>query len=803
MITVAPVDRLNNGKGWLSEVNSSFNPDIEDSLICAIRDAVAEWKEQSLRGSYAPLDSSSVAARNLITFFDFSLSYGFIGGYRLYWMFVKEFMSRSETKYLKREWCVTSTRQLSVAWLKDSLNKQTLLYYFQSFQQNMEIVLKFYHKEALMASQPTLSRIAWKMMDFSVVQFKFLKPFEKNNDVPIAQMRCSSGNQRPSASNDHVVVPYKSKRENLAVLHEKPQPELSTNLHDFSSALLDVPIPADLVEIYSVPHNDNIAVLENDPDQIFGQLIERERSESLQADRDGLESKDLTNVGSKDVNSFDTNQGDSDVTTTAIPVDPFDIALKNSLSRAKVSLKDIKRNYCEKGASPMPTLADLPCGEIRLDMGEVIDLTINVFKHDAERFMRFFQVYSSFGTGEIGKRLLVLSNQALYLLSVESNSSSGKFYVTRAYLPLRYIDSINVGPDSQVLYFHAEKHHDVYKDEPNFLSVMAVWSACEQLGIAVLDAVEYAHENYVTSFEPEKHKLNIYRDCTPQHYVLSRFISNEFHKDAPVLLGYFLVQWRQADLYSPSTGTGQHSGFLYHKEIRSSVAWLLGPNYFEQSYFHLQNKKLYQFSDSSCKFGERIISLSLKNISLRTMFLRDVTSLKSDDHSPYMFEIILKSSKIQFISQSAADMRKWVSMINAAMTSSDMNDELVTCAACLCENGILLVQEGLNCAIDGFMRLLARIDLASVSQATGVFTAERSACVINSQEKLEWLFMRSSHEVDRLLGQLNQLGVKQIKTEEDGSSRLSAILNSMLGTNDAFHFNDMISDGAFDASVES
>lgn len=52
-------------------------------------------------------------------------------GHRLYWIFVKEFMSRNEIEYLKREWCITSTQQLSIAWLKDVLNKQTLLYHFQ------------------------------------------------------------------------------------------------------------------------------------------------------------------------------------------------------------------------------------------------------------------------------------------------------------------------------------------------------------------------------------------------------------------------------------------------------------------------------------------------------------------------------------------------------------------------------------------------------------------------------------------------------------------------------------------------
>ncbi|VDO16410.1 unnamed protein product [Brugia timori] len=100
------------------------------------------------------------------------------------------------------------------------------------------------------------------------------------------------------------------------------------------------------------------------------------------------------------------------------------------------------------------------------------------------------------------------------------------------------------------------------------------------------------------------------------------------------------------------------------------------------------------------------------------------------------------------------------------------------------------------------MRLLARIDMTHISQATGVFAAERSACVIKNEDKLEWLFMRSPDEVDRMLEQLNKLGVRQINTEEGGSSRLSAILNSMSRLNDAFQFDDVVSDDTFDTSLE-
>uniref|UniRef100_A0A8R1TSH7 PH domain-containing protein n=1 Tax=Onchocerca volvulus TaxID=6282 RepID=A0A8R1TSH7_ONCVO len=796
MITIAPLDGFKGGgEGkYYAEVTLLSHPHIEASIMRTIADAMIEWRRHLLGGLCQPLDSSSVAARNLITIFDFFLSHGFNKGNRLYWLFVKEFMSRNETNYLKREWRVISVRQLSVAWLKDVLNKQTLLYYFQSFQQDLETIRKFYHRKALMANQPLLSRIVQKMKDFSEIQFKFLKPFEKYNDIPIAVMRPSLGNQRPSVSNDNLAVSSRHSRQgqNYPADHQGSRTEFSVYSQDVSSLLSDIPLPADFVETQTAAFDEDIVVPENDSDQIFGELLRRRKSESSDGIHGCLPKENEVKISvDEERNTVGYEQRKSDVSTAAVSVDPFDIALKKSLSKAKLSVEDIHYNECEHRASPI-TLVDLPCGEIRLDMGEMIGLSINVFKHDAERFMRLFQIYSRFGTGEIERRLFALSNQAVYLLSAENFVISKKSYVTCAYLPLRYMSSIHVGPDFQMIYLHAEKDYNICENEAGkFLSVLEICAACKQLGIVILDALKYAHKNYVSNFQSDKIKLKVYSD-TPQHLI--HFMSKELHKDSPILYGYYLAQWRQTNLYSLNGESYQHSGFLYHKEVGGGVSWLLGSNDFRQSYFHLQNKKLYQFSDSTCKFGERVISVRDS--------VTDVTELKGDERSPYMFEIVFKNSRIQFICQSAADMHKWISLITLAITSADMDDEPAACVVCLCEKSVLIAQEGLNCAVDGFMRLLARIDIACMSQATGVFAAERSACVIKNEEKLEWLFMRSPDEVDRLLGQLNQLGVKQINTEEGGSSRLSAILNSMSRLNDAFQFDDSLSDDAFDTSLE-
>lgn len=77
MITIAPLERFKGG-GKYAEVTLSSHPHIEASVVQAITDIVVEWRRHLLGGQYSPLDSSSVAARNLITIFDFLLSYGYV-----------------------------------------------------------------------------------------------------------------------------------------------------------------------------------------------------------------------------------------------------------------------------------------------------------------------------------------------------------------------------------------------------------------------------------------------------------------------------------------------------------------------------------------------------------------------------------------------------------------------------------------------------------------------------------------------------------------------------------------------------
>lgn len=89
MITIAPLDGFKGGGGggrYYAEVTLSSHPHIEASVMRAITDTVVEWRRHLLGGRCPPLDSNSIAAQNLITIFDFFLSYGYV---YIYWVYAR------------------------------------------------------------------------------------------------------------------------------------------------------------------------------------------------------------------------------------------------------------------------------------------------------------------------------------------------------------------------------------------------------------------------------------------------------------------------------------------------------------------------------------------------------------------------------------------------------------------------------------------------------------------------------------------------------------------------------------------
>lgn len=75
------------------------------------------------------------------------------------------------------------------------------------------------------------------------------------------------------------------------------------------------------------------------------------------------------------------------------------------------------------------------------------------------------------------------------------------------------------------------------------------------------------------------------------------------------------------------------------------------------------------------------------------------------------------------------------------------------------ENNVLIAQEGENCVVDGFMRTLHVVPVENILSATGVVGRDRYACVLMTENKLDWLFLRTPDEVDRILYLFEKLQV--------------------------------------------
>ncbi|VDM46007.1 unnamed protein product [Toxocara canis] len=1014
MISLAPIGTLDDGQGSASCCASvSQHPRIEAQMKDAITSVCSEWRKRSKAPSEV-LDSSCPEARNLVVTIDRFMSNGFhflrsagispepdsfpkeanlleptlfrcLRGDRLYWYFAKEFLTHSECESLVDEWRASNERDLSVAWLKDSLNKQSMPFIFQvlsagvtehsvcsfvhararsfsprgssgivgstfaswavlitvilssaqSFVLNWKLVLKHYSREAAIANRALIKRLANSFLEIADVRFHFSASSNSEPGVPVAEMRASvifAGSGRPRSPHSrngqethHVVAEGSGLQDTPSatlVRSRLSRRRRSARSESTSRAIADVPLPPDFVETTPLMASSPYISSAKDYDYVFDQMLHRgERGLVACGSLPLLRGNRMANLshqrsvesppsyaslsehsvrdGRRGIESVPTRCQD-EAPVAEKPADPFDVALKMSISKAKLLAAARETDVKSRSRVPSPPVEFTPFGEVRyvgvtfkmellknyvclfssiwvselfgvcrLDMGEVVGLSIKVFRDEMEKFLKFyqvrelqshgvqqlpwsstclkkmsgrrggektkvnchievvafmlldaskgrrrrslFQIYVHFGTGQPVHRFFVLSDRAVYLLSLQCNLvSARKTYITCAYLPLRNVDFIavclfiglQVGADYEVLYLNIVKGSYLEAEEGTRLDshVMEVCTACAQLGRSMVDAISVAYMQCVSNTLP------VYTDSTPQRLITTKFVAKELHIDNPTLECYCLAQWRQTRIdCAMGENVVQRSGFLYHKLVKSS-SWLPYSGDYRQSFFHLQGKKLYQFEDSTCKVGERVVALQYAFFSLFLSFeitisemVSDVCELKGREQSAHMFQMELNNGeKYEFICASGSDLHQWVSLLNLALSTTDLDDEAVACVAVVSRDAILIAQEGLNCAVDGFMRLLVRIDLQHVQSAVGVLASERYACVLSDGQNLNWIFLRSPDEIDRFLAVLQRLGVNRISNEEDGSSRLTALLNSMPRSGDLFYFSDAHSDDAFE-----
>lgn len=78
-----------------------------------------------------------------------------------------------------------------------------------------------------------------------------------------------------------------------------------------------------------------------------------------------------------------------------------------------------------------------------------------------------------------------------------------------------------------MLYLNAKKDYNVNEVSAVKSSVIEIHTACAELGLAIVTAVEYAIEKITNS---EGKQLGIYTVSTPLHLILRKFMAKELHE---------------------------------------------------------------------------------------------------------------------------------------------------------------------------------------------------------------------------------------------------------------------------------
>ena len=746
---------------------------IESLINDSVDQVVNEWCTNKI-----PLGSSSKCAYNLFLSLDHFLSNGCLEGNRTYWGFVVEFLPKSLREYFQRECKARSDRDLCVIWLKDSLNRQELSYYFQSFLLNWTLVRKNYATTAMIRKRSTTQRIVSKIFETIEVQFCFRVRQEIKEDVPVAAVR---------TLHNGATLPSSSTSSQRGLRRKKRHGDSEDSEDAAFSAISDIQIAPDLVE--NQPDSNAAPYLSTtkDFDYVFAEIIEKgekqlpsttslpEKLNSYERQRDllGRPASQCNLILPLEPNTT-TESGKITDNNKKQVSNPFDVAVKSSLSQVQLINAPEVNARSKEILSSAPVFFDpAPFGELCLDVGEVIGLSINVFKTEAEKFLRFFQVYEKFGTGHPQQRFLVLSSQSVYLLSLDCKSSAQKFYVIHSYLPLKRIEFIYVSPDYQTLFIHSEKGFNNAQRDVG-AQVVEVCTACTKLGETIVHAISFAYSN-----ANENQELDVFTEETAHHFILKRFLTKELFEQNVLIACYTLALWWQTDVDFRDGSGLEYSGYLYYKMSRNG-SWLTGSEEFQQSFFYLKNQKFYQFTDSSCKIGERIISL------------QDSTSVATKiigDESQNMFELEFQNGdKLQFHCQSRGEMESWTSLLNIALSTTDREDNPVACVVAITNRHIMIAQEGENCLVDGFMRSLSVIPFSQICWVAGVIGQERYACVMSDGRKCDWLFLRSPDELDRVLFLFEQREGVCIRREDSASSRFVTLVNSLPNSGDVFYF---------------
>ncbi|KAK0396873.1 hypothetical protein QR680_001893 [Steinernema hermaphroditum] len=742
---------------------------IEDDL----KKAIVEVNESEAQG--AKLDINNPAAKRYLKVLDVIFSHGLLQGDRCYWRFVSEFIPKFERSVIHREWQAKTDRALSISWLKDSLNKNTLHFQVLGISSlRRHVIERFYHRNACLFSSDVRIKITNQIENVSF-NFEFRMPnIERMEDEPVAiavaeeVAVAESPTGRPNVR--------KSRRAERVRNQHAPLPESSQSaIHHLTRELTE----AALNDSVHAPYLSTT----KDHEYLLDAMINRHnnRSTTAQINDDHIVEQARLSLNQPDGTSSPPVLAEQNNSRGHAQMDEV---LRKTISKVKLE-QDFEGDEClprsfDSFVFPEIKFKESPKeandydevdGEIILEPGETIEMAMKVFLEETEGFQKLFLVYSGHGAGIPVTRQLLLTDRNIYLISEKnlgieagsealpsSNNDDGLTpgsprsncmdYVVHAVIPLASIDCITAGVDHQSVWLQAneKRFHLPSSDRETSCKNITVDTASERLGRAIVHFVMKAIKACGLRAPI------IDNGPTQQSIVLKRFVLNELGITHVDITYHSLVYWFQSgwkkSVQQSSTPKDELSGFLYSRSFNQNT-WRKLPEW-GYKFFVIQGQQLFKFTDSSCKLCE-------EKLTLNSSCVISEVDLKKDAQFVIQLETSESSNVVQFNCLSRDEMKRWIQKFSVAISKPDVIEAPTACSLTLTDSAVIAAQEGANCMVDGFMRSLVIVPLQRIIQIIGVRIGSYRGVLIHSEkDNLEWFLVRSDDELNRLQAAFEQ-----------------------------------------------
>ncbi|KAI6192884.1 Pleckstrin-like proteiny domain-containing family M member 2 [Aphelenchoides fujianensis] len=824
--------------------------------------------------SDAVFTSKDAETRDLLKCLDSFFCHGFLIPPKCYWVCVREFLPQSERKSMALEWNTRSERTLSLAWLKNALNQQSLHFQMLALIRQPALVAKYYDSNACIRNLPVFKKIAVATADLNLIAFQIeTASMKQQSDIPVAQLTSTTPVVHVASSSTIETRSFSKKRQmnNEIILSASFQPnEYLARFPAGESVGADVNEDLPHVE---VPATANEPFLPTARDQEFmlDELVKSHRARADQqrapfssTDSDGDEraggfggskakrspptARQSSSNGSFG-NPFGTVEEDgakeepksrsprqrrksrrdrkavaSSLSCSTTSTDDENERRKRTpptalreieergldLSKPIVSLRD------ELRGTASPAVATGLDGDIALSAGEVIQMAINVFRDDVENFQRLFAVYVDHAVGQPKRRFLCLTDRYLYVLSSTVATSTGRPIpqLSRA-AELSYLSSsmpIGSAPPMAAFSPSPVAHLSVAEESRRRTTSMAVTgthAAADTSGgsrgeLAPADSsnitdedadgldaadtslqISYHVETAVPLDEIEGVTLGVDGQSvavqTRNRCVFRRAVTTTEHEQKQFVvetgsqqLGECIavalqraVKWfgREHTTIAIGSGLTMYSiilrnfsaapdtigagntleSYLYMRNFYPK-AWRRKADKWAQAYFVLRGQMLYQFTDSTCKVAENSVNIRERVDEITPVDLRDdeqfVFELHFNDGTPNM--------QLSFAARD--QMYQWMTSITMVFSTA-VEDSLVPvgCALILTDTSVLFAQEGANCLVDGFMRLLLQLTVRDFASLAALRTPRHNVLILRRESGAsELVFLRNEAELQRL-----------------------------------------------------